>query len=342
MTAFIVTGILFLANIFEILQKFQSIFITPTEFWLLISYKVPHLFNEVSIIVGFISTILFIQKIRRNNELIIILGNGIPIWKIFFIPITLTFFLGMLILVTINPLGTYGLKKIDKIKSSITGNNETNLIISQSGIFFYEKYADHNRIMQAKSIDTKKKTLQDLIILITDGNNNLIQRLDAPITELNIGEFKLIDAEITSSDNVKKMQELVVPTNLSIKNLMLRFNPPEKIYLWSLKSSIRQFAKSGLPVTNYQLYYFKKILNPLAMVAMSFIACWFVSLNLRDNTNSTVLTIGLALGACTYFFLEISFRILAYSGLTPFLATSLPIIFIILISNFVILHFQEA
>jgi lipopolysaccharide export system permease protein len=114
------------------------------------------------------------------------------------------------------------------------------------------------------------------------------------------------------------------------------------IYLWSLQSSIQKFARSGIPITSYQLYYFKKLLNPLAMVAMSFIACWFINLNLRDNTNSTVLIFGLALGTCTYFFLELSFRILAYSGLTPILAISLPIIFRILISNFVILHFQEA
>jgi lipopolysaccharide export LptBFGC system permease protein LptF len=52
--------------------------------------------------------------------------------------------------------------------------------------------------------------------------------------------------------------------------------------------------------------------------------------------------LGLVTGICTYFFLEISLRILAYSGLHPILATLLPVLFIILISNFVILHFQEA
>jgi lipopolysaccharide export LptBFGC system permease protein LptF len=65
---------------------------------------------------------LFIQKIRRNNELIIILCNGIPIWKIFFVPVSITFFLGMLMLVTLNPLGTYGLKKVDTFFSKAEGS----------------------------------------------------------------------------------------------------------------------------------------------------------------------------------------------------------------------------
>jgi hypothetical protein len=47
-------------------------------------------------------------------------------------------------------------------------------------------------------------------------------------------------------------------------------------------------------------------------------------------------------GIGSYFFLEIALRILASGGFSPFLASLLPIIVIILISNFVILHFQEA
>jgi lipopolysaccharide export LptBFGC system permease protein LptF len=81
-----------------------------------------------------------------------------------------------------------------KIKSSITGNNETNLIISQAGIFFYERYEDNNRIIQAKSINAKNKTLQGVTILIVDCNNNLIQRLDAAEAELNQGAFRLFDS----------------------------------------------------------------------------------------------------------------------------------------------------
>ena len=114
------------------------------------------------------------------------------------------------------------------------------------------------------------------------------------------------------------------------------------IPLWSLSSSIENFARSGLVVTKYQIHYYKQLFKPLGMVAMSFIACWFISLNIRDNSSTRMAVLALVTGICTYFFLEISLRILAYSGLHPILATLLPILFIILISNFVILHFQEA
>jgi lipopolysaccharide export LptBFGC system permease protein LptF len=62
-----------------------------------------------------------------------------------------------------------------------------------------------------------------------------------------------------------------------------------------------------------------------------------------DNRKSTIKTTTLVLvtGIFAYFYLEISSRILAYGGLSPIFATLLPILFIILIGNFVILHLQE-
>lgn len=334
--------ILLISNIFDNLQKFKSNIVSASDFWLLIFFKIPHLFNEVCSLVSFFATILFIQAIRKNNELIIFLSNGIPIGKIFMIPAILTFVFGIILLVIVNPLSTYGLKKYEKLESKITENNNVNIIISQSGIFFYDKYGDTNRIMQAKSINTSKNSFDELTILIVDTKNNLLQRIDAPTADLNSGFFKLNNPIITNLQSSEKLSEINLPTNLTVNNLMMRFSPPEMINIWQLSDSIIQFSKSGLAVIKYQLYYYKQLFKPLTMLAMSSIACWFVSVNLRNNSNTIIVAVSLILGLCTYFFLELTFRALAYNNFSPQFAIFLPIIFIILISNFVILHFQEA
>ena len=337
-----VISILLISSIFEILQKFKSYLVPTTDFWLLIFYKIPYLFNEVLILISFFATILFIQAIRKNNELIILLSNGIPIGKIFIIPLFLTLIFGMIILAVISPLSTYGLRQYSKLESKITENKDVNIIISQSGIFFYDKFGDTNRIMQAKSINTQKNSFNDLTILIIDGKNNLQQRIDSSHADLTSGFFKLKNPIITDFKSSKQKKEILIPTNLTVNNLIMRFSPPEMINVWDLKDSIMKFAKSGLAVIKYQLYYYKQIFKPLAMVAMSSIACWFVSINFRNNSNSIIITVSVILGITTYFFLELTFRVLAYNNFSPHFAVFLPIIFIILISNFVILHFQEA
>lgn len=342
LVSIVILFILIVSNAFDVLQRFKSTDISPSQFWLLISYKVPYLFNEVSIMICFIATLLFIQDLRKNNELIIILSNGLDSWRIFIMPVVTSFFFGVMLILILNPIGVYGLKKNAKLEALLTGSNATNFVISPSGAFFYEKYMDNNRIIQAKSIIPTSNILNEVTVLVVDSQNNLLEQIDAIQGKLEQGMFVLTKASVTSGGITKTHDILELKTNLSIANLILRFDPPEMILLWNMSSSINEFLESGLAVTRYQLYYNKQLLKPLAMVALSLVACWFVSFNSRDRSNSIGLIYGLFIGIISYFLLEISFRLLAYSGVSPFIANLLPIMLIILISNFVILHFQEA
>jgi lipopolysaccharide export system permease protein len=334
--------VLFLASAFDVLQKYKSADISPEIFWQLISLKIPYLFNEVSSLIGFLSALLFLQKLTAENEMIIILGSGMPIWKIFIIPVVATFLFGLVILGAINPLGTYGLREYKHLEAIITDKPQSNFIVSQSGVFFFEDYQKINRIIQAKSINSAKGELTDVLILNVDAQNNLISRIDAPKAFLDNGNFELIDPQLITEESVSKPGNINIPTRLTINSLMQQFVAPELIPIWQLKGAIKKFSNSGLPVTGYKIYYYKQLFKPLFMACMVFLACWFTSLNVRNNSRIKVMLLGILVGVITYFLLEIIPRILAYSGFEPMYATLLPILFIILLSNFVILHFQEA
>jgi lipopolysaccharide export system permease protein len=334
--------VLFLANSFDILQKYRSIDISPQIFWQLISFKIPFLFNEVSSLIGFLSALLFLQKLTSENEMVIIISSGLPIWKVFIIPITATFLFGLIILFTINPLGTYALREYKELENIITDRPKNNFIVSQSGIFFFEDYQKINRIIQARSFNSAKGELSDVLILNVDEQNNLISRIDSPKAILSDGNFMLTSAKTITNESVENNDVIYVPTRLTVSSLMQQFLPPELIPIWQLKNSIEKFANSGLPVVGYKIYYYKQLFKPLFMTCMVFLACWFTSLNVRNNYGPKVMMMGILVGVITYFLLEIIPRILAYGGFDPMYSILLPILFIIMISNFVILHFQEA
>lgn len=338
----IIICILFITNAFDVLQNFKGTNITSDDFGKLIAFKIPYLFSEVGALIAFISTFAFLRNISRQNELIIILSSGVPIWRVFLAPIIITFFIGIFIVGIINPLGTYGLKNYKALDDKIHKTQNLNFVISQAGFLFFENFANDSRVIQAKSINAKTNSLTNVTVLLLDDDNNLTKRIDAPIAVLKPKMFELTSAIITTNTTSEKSDIINLPTNLSINNLLQRFTPPELISIWNLKNTIEEFTNSGLVVTQYQIHYYKNLFKPMAMMAMSFIACWFISLNIRDNSNVRIVTLGLVVGISAYFFLEITLRILASSGLHPMLATLLPIIFIILVSNFVILHFQEA
>ncbi len=334
--------VLFITSAFDTLQKFKSSNLSSGEFWQLIIYKIPFIYNEVSILIVFIATILYIRSLSNNSELVVMLSSGIPIWRIFTVPIVTSVMIGCIIVMIINPLGTNGLRRYIMLESKITGESKNSLVVSPAGLFFADRENEENKIFRAKALDVKNSRFSDVTMLLLDDENSLIKRIDAKSAILKNGMLNMHDAKIITQNKTVVQKQFSTKVSMSIKDIVKSFNPPEMIHLWHLKSDIEKFIKSGISVIKYQLYFYKQIFKPLAMVAMTYVACWFVGINPRDNSSNKAIIMAAITGIMIYFILEISFRTLAYNGITPLLAIMLPIIFIIIISNFVILHFQEA
>ena len=178
LTSIVLFSILLVSGTFGTLQKFKSIHIQSEDFWLLVVLKIPYLFNEISSIIGFISTILFLGHLSIHNELIVMVSNGIPVWRIFVIPIFMSFIFGVAIITVINPLGAYSMREYEKLEAKLDNSPlHNNLIIFKTDIFFSEKYQDTDRIIKLKSINITKKSISDITILSVNAKNELIQTL---------------------------------------------------------------------------------------------------------------------------------------------------------------------
>ncbi len=333
---------LFISSAFDVLQKFKSIYVEPRDFWLLIFLKIPSIYSEISSMICFASTILFLRYLSVSNELLIMTSSGLRLWRVFWIPVFVSFILGVIIVAIIGPIASISIKEYVKIETKLNNTPPDDFFISGDWVFFYEKYHDTNYVIQAKSIDQEKKIISDLTIFVVDEQNSFVKRIDAQYAILDNGYFQINKPIIFTNNSLASYPKLSLPTNLSINNLIQKFKPPEMIPIWFLYQDIEAINKSGLPTLKYQIYFFKQIFKPLTMVAMTFVACLFLNLNNRNNVNVRNVLFILVLGFVIYFLLEIILRVLAFGGLSPMVASLLPILSIILISNFVILHFQEA
>lgn len=343
-TAGVIIFILCITNTFDTMQKFKCIDLSPCTFWQLSLLKIPYLFCEISSLYCFFATALFIRNLNQNNELIIIFTNGMPIWRIIIIPISVTFILGSILIPVISLIGTYGLREYERKEIKITRSSHPNCIVKQPGIFFFEKLEKFNRIIQAQSINIIENSLSNVTILIVDAQNNLTQRIDSPVAYINSGEFILDNATITFQHSNTIVEKVSFNTSMSIDNLIHTCISPERIPFWKLKAIISHCAKSGSVATKYQICYYKQLFRPFSMLAMVSIACWFIpfcNMNERNKTTPMGIVADFIVGIVIYCCLEITLKILAYNGVHLIFATLLPILFVIVLSHFVILHFQE-
>ncbi|MCC8417054.1 MAG: LptF/LptG family permease [Rickettsia endosymbiont of Bryobia graminum] len=337
----IIVGALVLSNIFDILQKFKTIHIPTHYFWQLATYKIPYLLNEISSLVSFTSMLFLLRRLTAHNELVAILCSGVHIWRVIITPVFAAIILGCIMLTILNPIGTIGLQKYEKLEAKLTNKESNDFIVSKSGLLFLEKDLDTKKILQVKIIDIHNSKLNHFTLLILDNNNNFLKRIDAPMAILSNNNIDISHAKIYDGKSFLEVEQIVVLTNLSINKLLDDFTNPEMISIWDLPDSIKQLVESGLPTLNYQIYYYKQLLKPIIMSVMVILASCFFSLKQRDNSQDRVLILGLFIGFIIYFILEISFKMLSYNNITPFLAILLPNIGILFISNYLIMHSKQ-
>ncbi len=334
-------GILILSNIFDILQKFKAVYIPARFFWKLISYKIPYLVNEVASILSFVAMLFFLKRLTKHNELITILCNGIHIWRVIAVPVFAAIIFGIILMIICNPIGTLGLQKYKSLETKLINKKSNNLMMSKSRLIFLENYQDNKRIIQAGSIDVVNNKLNKIIILFLDDNNNIIKRIDASHATLIDKNLNLTSVKVFNDCNFTQYENFTIPTNLSITNLLNSFIDPTMIAIWDLPDVIKHLVEFGLPIINYQIYFYKQLFKPIIMATTVILASCFFSLKRRDNSQEKILVIGLFVGFIIYSLLEIAFKILAYNITSPFLAILLPNICILFFSNFVIMNYKE-
>ncbi len=311
-------------------------------FWKLVLYKIPYLLNEVATLISFIAMLFFLKRLTKHNELISLLSSGIHIWRIIAVPVFAAIILGVFLIIICNPLGTFGLRQYEALEKKITNNQTNKLIISKTGLLYLENYQNNKKIIQIGSIDLENNRLNNVTILFLDNNNFFRKRIDGQYAILTDNNLKLNSVKIFNQQDFKQYSDYDVPTNLSMNNLMNSFISPEMISIWDLSDIIKQLIKSGLPVINYQIYYYKQLLKPIIMATTVVLASCFFSLRQRDNSQEKILMIGLFSGFIIYCLLEILFKILSNNALPPFLSILLPNIAILFFSNFVIMHSTES
>lgn len=338
---FLLIALLVISNIFDLLQKFKNIYVPFNVFWRFILYRIPYLLNQVSSLISFTTMLFFLRNLAKNNELTAILSSGIHIWQVLIIPCIVTLILGIIFTAILNPISTLGLQKYELLEAKLMKKTTNEAIISKSGLLFFKNLNGKNQIIQTQFINVPEKKLNNVTILFIDDNNNFLKRIDASYGIIEDKSLHLNRVKLFTKDGVTTYNNLNIPTNLSINNLVNKFIQPEMVSIWNLPRLIEELFNSGLPIINYQIYYYKQLFKPVMMIATIIFASCFINLKQRDNSQEKMLILGLFSGFIVYSLSEILLKILTYNNLSLIAAILLPSMLIFFISNFIILHYKE-
>jgi lipopolysaccharide export system permease protein len=113
----------------------------------------------------------------------------------------------------------------------------------------------------------------------------------------------------------------ITPQKLGVVSLK-----PEDLNISGLAEYRDYLKENGLNATRYELAYWKKILQPLAVAVMMFLALSFISGPLRSVTIGARIVLGMVVGYGFNMLSNIFGPVSLIYQMPPFLAASLPII----------------
>src|SRR6476659_9731738 len=114
---FTVCLIIYLANTFEVLNKFKDLNVPVTLLIQISLLKLPYLISELSPLICMLSTLWIVNNLIKQNELIIFFNNGIPLLTIIKYIVLITLFFGVSIII-LTPITSGFLAKYDNTLAS--------------------------------------------------------------------------------------------------------------------------------------------------------------------------------------------------------------------------------
>ena len=109
---------------------------------MLTSIFVPSMILNLLPFIIFVSSMLYMIKLRNNKDLLTLKVNGFSNLKIFFIFAFTSFFIGWLILMIINPITSSMLQFYEKTKSQYARDIEHLVSFNKNGLWIKENLKD--------------------------------------------------------------------------------------------------------------------------------------------------------------------------------------------------------
>lgn len=342
--AFLSVLLLFFACIFlgEVIEHSRKLKTSGSfsDAVLLAFYFTPKAIDMVyPIIIGAASIITFWQ-LSYHRELIVMRSHGISIWKLL-IPISMiALLIGVIKVILISPLEIKFLKEYSKLRYNIT--NKSSLYVFDGKTWFIQKEDQGYYLINIDKLNILDKELKGIHITQIVDNKGFVKKIIAEQGKFQQDSWQLENVTLLFADGQHKTVNLYsFETPYNATKIQKSISSPETLSFWDLQKTIQFLEESGLTVTEYQLQYYKLLLQPMTFLAVALFACFF-GLKAPRAKQSFIPVLNYAIVIVIYYFMSKFFEAQAKSNLiSTEIAISTPILILLLCSISLLIHKED-
>lgn len=320
-------GILGIFTFLEQVEDMQHNYNAPQVLWYVIQ-SLPRMFYETIPYAALIGCLAGLGALANNSELVVMRAAGVSTWSI-----ALSAMKPALLLVLFGLyIGEYFLPGIER-----SARMERERAISQEEAYLPERgiwYREGNTYMRFELI--QGNVIQGVTHYYYDENLRLDRALFADravyqevsadnrywmMEGVTLTDFDDVREARVSTKSSLRWDSGLEPDLLSAEQLIA----PDKMSIGELDNKIGYLRAQGLSSAQYELGYWRKILQPFATLALVFVAISFIFGPLREATMGMRVVSGLVIGIVFKFVQDLLSPASIVFGFSPVLAIALPI-----------------
>ncbi len=295
------TGIIYLFEVAELLRR--GAHIPDATLGILLemgAYKLPDTVEKVLPFVVLFSSMFTFWRLTRSQELVIARAAGMSVWQYLAPALAITMLFGWINVTLMNPVGSTLNARYKKMEARYL-DRTTSLDLTGAGLWLRQVEGDRHYLLHADKVTTKPLTLQPVIALIFDENNDYLGRIDAPKATLAENYWDMESAWFNWKDQPPAFQDSFrLSTTLTLEKIQESMAPPNTISFWKLPDFIAALKAVGLPSTRHEIQRQALLAQPWLLCAMVLFAAAFTPRMTRHGGILNAMMAGIFAGSLIF------------------------------------------
>lgn len=312
-----------LIDMVEQIRRFDSQTLSFGAILTLTFLNVPESLYRILPLITILGAIFVFVAMSRSSELVIARAAGRSALTSLVAPVLVALALGVMAVVVLNPIVASTSKQYETLAGRFLGTASSVLSVSPEGLWLRQGGTDGQTVIRATRADLDGTTLHGVTFLDFTTDGLPARRIEAETAELTPGAWVATDAkewllfEVANPEATAIAREqLVVPTNLTVNEIVDSFGTPSAIPIWELPGQIERLERAGFSARQYRVWYQMELATPLLLASMVLVAAGFTLRPARFGQTGLMVVLSLALGFTLYFIRNFA-QILGENGQVP-------------------------
>ncbi len=330
-------------NLFEEIEFFKNLEVSIFTPLILTSILIPSLIIQLLPFIIFVSSMIFMIKIRNNGDLLTMKVFGYSNIKIFLILALTSFILGWLVLFIINPITSTMTKYYEKTKSSYARDIDHLVTFNKNGLWIKENLDNGQRIITANKPDGVN--LIDVTIFHFDKNYNLTEKLISKKAYIASNNWILSDVRLFKLKqdvfDKKDYKEYEISSLYDYEKITTLFKNFGTMSFLDLIINYNSLIEDGYNKIFLNQNLHTLLTLPFFLLVMTAIAAVITLNTLKRSDNIKFIILGLITCVSVFYFKDLSFALGQTDRIPLILSVWSPVIALSLFAFIGVLQINE-